>query len=96
MGSAFFLFGEAQKGNFCRPSHCQSLADLSNTYGEPPEESKGIHFAIQALMFERELIFFRVHQEGYSKEDYLLGLRYLKTQKNHHLMANLYARCRRS
>ncbi len=87
MRSALFLFGEAQKGTFCQPKTCHNLLDLCNTYGEPPEESKGLHYAIQALMFDRELIFFRVHEEGYSKEEYMLGFRFLKKHKILNLMA---------
>ena len=46
--------------------------------GNPPEESRGLHYAIQTLLFENELIFFRVASEGFSKEDYLMGFQFLQ------------------
>lgn len=72
-----FLFGEAEKGDFCTPLLCKSLSQLADSFGNPPEESLGIPYAIQALMFERELIYFRVKEEGYSTSDYMRGIRML-------------------
>ncbi|GAB4189534.1 MAG: hypothetical protein Tsb0015_10270 [Simkaniaceae bacterium] len=72
------LFGEAEKGEFGKPLHFQSISDLALTLGNPPEDSQGIHFAIQALMYQREIIFFRVKEEGFSEKDYLLGLKTLE------------------
>jgi hypothetical protein len=75
-----FLFGEAEKGDFCTPLHCHSLAQLVETFGHPPGESKGILYAVQALLYERELIFYRVKEEGFSPHDYMRGLRMLSTR----------------
>ena len=75
-----FLFGEAEKGEFCTPLLCKSLPQLAETFGNPPEESLGILYAVQALMYERELIFFRVKEEGFSIPDYMRGIRLLKNQ----------------
>lgn len=72
------LFGEAQKGNFRTAYRCTSLVELSEFLGEPPsKDSRGLEFAIQALLFEREVIYFRVKEEGFSTPDYLTGLKFL-------------------
>ncbi|MEN9654526.1 MAG: hypothetical protein RL235_638 [Chlamydiota bacterium] len=71
------LFGESEKGDWDKPHVVSTLGQLVDRLGHPPPESAGLFFAIQALLFERELIFFRVESEGYSKKDYLLGLRLL-------------------
>lgn len=72
------IFGEAEKGVYRTPHFCHDLAELADRLGHPPEESSGLFYAIQALLYERDLIFFRVREEGYSLEDYLLGLDYLE------------------
>ncbi len=80
MRPKIFLFGEAEKGDFCIPHLCRSLPQLAETFGNPPEESLGILYAVQALMYERELIFFRVKEEGFSIPDYMRGLRLLQNK----------------
>lgn len=76
------LFGEAEKGEFRRAHFCQTLVDLANKLGEPPsEDSQGLEYAIQALLYNREVLYFRVHEEGFSIQDYLLGLSYLEDRK---------------
>lgn len=77
MRHTIFLFGEAEKGSFCTPLLCRSLPQLVETFGNPPGESKGILYAVQALMYDRELIFFRVKEEGFGVQDYMKGLRLL-------------------
>ncbi|HEY4254788.1 MAG TPA: hypothetical protein VGM34_00390 [Chlamydiales bacterium] len=81
------LFGEAEKGQFHIPYYLKELPQLVDLLGHPPEESNGLFFAIQSLLFERELIFFRVENEGFSVADYFNGLKVLenkeKTQKLH-------------
>ena len=79
---SIFLFGEAEKGEFCIPLVCKSLPHLAETFGNPPEESLGIAYAVQALLFERELIFFRVKEEGFSVRDYMRGIRLLKNKEH--------------
>jgi hypothetical protein len=75
-----FLFGEAEKGDFCTPMLCHSLAQLVEIFGHPPGESKGILYAVQAILYERELIYFRVKEEGFSMQDYMRGLRMLSSR----------------
>ena len=84
------LFGEAEKGEFNTAYFCQNLAQLDEFFGNPPPNSKGLYYAIQALLFKRNLIFFRVLEEGYSTQDYLEGLRLLEHQR---LITNLDAIC---
>lgn len=72
------LFGEAQKGEFETAYFCKTLAQLSDFLGEPPsKECLGLQFAIQALLFERGVVFFRVREEGYSAREYRFGLNFL-------------------
>lgn len=80
MSLKVFLFGEAEKGDFCTPLLCKSLPQLVDMFGNPPEESLGILYAVQALMYERELIYFRVREEGFSISDYMKGIKLLKEQ----------------
>ena len=84
------LFGEAEKGEFRTAYFCQSLAQLADNLGHPPDESRGLHLAVQALLYRRQLIFFRVMEEGFSLQDYLLGLRFLQ---NNQFVSNLSAIC---
>lgn len=74
------LFGEAEKGNFQTAYFCQTLPQLLEYFGNPPPESLGLYFATQAILYERNLIFFRVKEEGYSYQDYLRGLELLEKQ----------------
>lgn len=84
------LFGEAEKGEYQQPYFCNSLEQLVDYFGNPPEESKGLFFAIQALLYHRQLIFFRVKEEGFSSSDYLGGASLLK---NHRLQTDITALC---
>ena len=72
------LFGEAERGQFRKAHILMDLPQLIDVLGNPPEESEGLFFAIQALLFQRELIYFRVEEEGYSDIDYLFGIQQLK------------------
>lgn len=80
MRHTFFLFGEAEKGDFCTPLTCKSLPQLADTFGNPPEDSQGIIYGVQALLYKRDLIFFRVKEEGYSIQDYMRGIKLLQNQ----------------
>jgi len=71
-------FGQTEKGQYHRPYFCNNLFDLSDIFGNPPEDSLGLFFAIQALMYERQVIFFRVEEEGFSDIDYVKGFEILK------------------
>lgn len=75
-----FLFGEAERGRFCSPHLINHLEQLLDTLGFPPNDSQGIAYAIQALLFKRELIFFRIEQEGFSRENYFCGMQLLQRE----------------
>lgn len=72
------LFGEAEKGELHIPYLCRSLSELADQLGHPPPESRGLFFAIQALLYQRHLLFFRVKEEGFSRSDYLKSIPFLE------------------
>lgn len=74
------LFGEAERGEFCRGYLCHTLGELLDQLGQPPPFSRGLYYAIQALLYRYELLFFRVQEEGYSYQDYVRGFRMLGQQ----------------
>ncbi len=78
MRSTIFLFGESEKGEFGIPLFCRCLPELCDLLGNPPEESQGIPYAIQALLYNRLLFFCRVREEGFSIADYLKGFHIAK------------------
>ena len=51
------LFGEAEKGEFGIPLICQSLPQLCDVLGNPPEESQGIFYAVQTLLYSKQVLF---------------------------------------
>lgn len=75
------LFGEAERGEYRTAYFCQNLTQLDEYFGNPPPSSQGLYYAVQALLFQRNIIFFRVPEEGYSIEHYLAGLRLLEHQE---------------
>lgn len=75
------LFGESQKGAFRTAYLCENITQLSEYVGEPPSaESRGLSLAIQTLLFQHAVLFFRVREEGFSVEDYLCGLNLLERE----------------
>ena len=78
MRQAVALFGEAEKGDFRTAHYCRDLDELERLLGHPPPESRGLYFAIQALLFNRLLIYFRVPEEGFCRDEYRLGLQMLR------------------
>lgn len=84
------LFGEAEKGEYQKLCLCQTVGQLLDFFGHPPLHSRGIYYAIQALLYHRSLLFFRVREEGFSYEDYLLGLKILQKQT---LVSDIEAMC---
>lgn len=73
-----FLFGEAEKGEFCTPLVYRNLPQLAESLGNPPQDSQGIHYAVQSLLYDRTLIYYRVKEEGFSIADYIKGLKLLR------------------
>lgn len=77
MRSSIALFGEAEKGMFQKAYLLDSLPMLIDTLGQAPIDSRGLELAIQALLYKKLILFFRVQEEGYSKNDYMQGLKEL-------------------
>lgn len=75
------LFGEAERGSYRTPYRCQNLAQLIDYFGHPPEDSSGLFYAIQALLFDYSILFLRVEEEGFSQQDYFQGLQLLKKEE---------------
>lgn len=78
MKQTVIMFGEAGQGEFHSLLHMESVCHLADCLGNPPEDSQGILFAVQALLCDRKLYFVRVEEEGYSKADYFQGMALLK------------------
>ncbi len=78
MKQTVVLFGEAEKGAYKIPHILRQLPQLVDLLGNPPSESQGLFFAVQAILYHRELIYFRVAEEGFSHPDYYQGLKYLE------------------
>ncbi|MBS0648472.1 MAG: hypothetical protein JSS10_04510 [Verrucomicrobia bacterium] len=76
--TTIFLFGAAERGELCTPIHLASVEQVLDFLGNPPESTEGIRYAVQALLYGQDLIYFRVADEGFSTEDYIQGLRILK------------------
>lgn len=72
------LFGESERGQFKKAHLIRELPQLLDILGNPPPESQGLFYAIQALLYQREVIYFRVMEEGFSRIDYFYGLKALK------------------
>lgn len=74
------LFGASEKGDFQIAYHCHRVEQLADLLGHPPPYSRGIYMGIQALMYQRNVIYIRVREEGFSFQDYYKGLRLLTSQ----------------
>jgi hypothetical protein len=74
------LFGEAERGVFAKAYLFKQLPQLMEHLGHPPPDSKGLAYAIQVLMYQRTLLFFRVEEEGFSYHDYFEGLKLLERE----------------
>jgi hypothetical protein len=84
------LFGEAEKGQWKKPHIIKGLPELIDLLGNPPPDTEGLFFAIQALLYERQVLYFRVQEEGFSREDYFSGLKFLE---NKNQTKQLHALC---
>ncbi|MFA6501345.1 MAG: hypothetical protein WCT85_01005 [Parachlamydiales bacterium] len=80
MNKIIALFGESEKGRYNYTYFCSNLVQLAEFLGNSPENSTGISFAIQSIMYEMDIIFFRVSEEGFSYDDYMFGLETLQNE----------------
>ena len=88
--SAIALFGEAERGEFKIPYFCETLPQLEEMLGNPPPNSHGLYYAVQALLYHFNLLFIRVQEEGFSYQDYIMGLKLLEAQQ---LLSHISAVC---
>lgn len=72
------LFGEAERGEYGTPHFLRDVEELANRLGQPPARSQGLYLAIRTLLYKQHIVFFRVEEEGFSTEDYLIGLNLLR------------------
>ncbi|EPP34827.1 hypothetical protein CP10139811_0721 [Chlamydia ibidis] len=79
MKSTIALFGEAERGSYDTAYLCCSIGDLYDYLGSG-SNSLGITLAIQALMYQYDVLYFRVEEEGYGIDSYFYGLHFLNTQ----------------
>lgn len=87
---AVALFGEAERGAFDQGFLCGGVSELMEYFGNPPPDSRGLHYAVQALLYKYHLIFFRVEQEGFSKKDYFNRIQILSASP---LIERVHAIC---
>lgn len=85
------LFGESEKGDYKFPHYCKTLGQLMDRLGHPSPESRGIYYAVQAILYENHLIYFRVEEEGFSHEDYLYGVRVIEKADFENPLTALFA-----
>jgi hypothetical protein len=90
MKPTIFLFGEAEKGDYCTPHLCRSLPQLAETFGQPPEDTMGLFYAIQSLLYNKDIVYFRVKEEGFSLQDYKKGLRLLKVKESIPILSAIF------
>lgn len=81
MKPTIFLFSESERGDFGKPLICRSLPQLYDIFGTEKGKTQGLHYAIQSLMYNREILFCRVKEEGFSVRDYMQGLSSLEQDK---------------
>ncbi|ANH78580.1 hypothetical protein [Candidatus Chlamydia sanziniae] len=79
MKSTVALFGEAEKGNYDTAYFCRSLVDLYDYLGDV-NNSAGLTLAVKTLMYDYNVMYFRVREEGYCVDSYFFGLHFLNTQ----------------
>lgn len=72
------IFGESEKGPLGVLLSVDSLPFLAESFGSPTENSVGIHLAIQTLMSDKIVLFYRVTEEGVDKNEYARGLKLLE------------------
>lgn len=75
------IFGVAEQGDMYRHIHIKSLQDMLLTLGHGVESGTAIELAVQSLMYERAILFYRVKEEGYEEDAYLKGLTELKKKE---------------
>lgn len=81
MDSTIVLFGETERGEYHAAYFCTHLQQLVDHFGNAPSQSQGLYYAVRALLYHHQLIFFRVREEGFSTQDYAFGANFLHHQE---------------
>lgn len=71
-------FGQTSKGRFGQPYYLKNAKSILSILGKVPEDTLGMPFALEMLKAHKDILFFRVAEEGLSLDDYLRGLQFLK------------------
>lgn len=74
------IFGESRKGEFLKLFYINTLPDLATHLGEPTASGIGIHMAIQSLLFQKDILYIKVLEEGYDLEHYSVGIREIENK----------------
>jgi hypothetical protein len=72
------IFGESKGGDFQKPLLFRTLPELSQSLGEPAKNSSGIHLAVQALLCNQNVLYYKISEEGSNPDQYLLGFKHLE------------------
>ncbi len=72
------IFGESKGGDFQKPLLFNTLPELSQALGEPTQNSSGIHLAVQALLLNQRVLYYKVSEEGFNPDQYLLGFKLIE------------------
>lgn len=72
------IFGESEKGPLGTLLSIDSLPKLAEALGVPTENSVGVHLAVQTLMSNKIVLFYRVTEEGSNIAEYTRGLKLLQ------------------
>lgn len=78
------IFGQSEKALPWSLSEIRSLPELIDKVGHPPADSCGLIIAIQSLMYEKEVLYYCVAEEGLDPEDYQRGLTDLLSRPKHY------------
>ena len=74
------IFGESKEGQFQKLLFINSLPKLATILGEPTETGIGVHIAIQAMLYNLEVLFYKVKEEGSDEDAYLQGFRLIEKE----------------
>ncbi len=79
MKKTIAIFGESKEGPLKTLLLLRSLPNIVEIIGNPTETGLGVHMAIQAMLFGREVLFYRIEEEGFQRENYAFGCKLLET-----------------
>ena len=72
------IFGQTEKGSLGSVYAIDNLTELFNKLGCATIDSKAIFYAIEAIYYDRKVLFVPVKEEGSNLEEYREGIKKLK------------------